>query len=57
MLAQGENRLLRQERVAVVLKRMIHLAKLIFLFGADEQLRWRNTREFVEKGLSILQFG
>src|SRR4029450_1851150 len=57
MFAQGEDRLLRQERVAVVLKRMIDLAKLIFLFGADEQFRWRNTREFVEEGLSILQFG
>src|SRR5436309_5465277 len=57
MLAQGEDRLLRQERVAVVLKRMIDLAKLIFLFGADEQFRWRNTRKFVEEVLSISQFG
>src|SRR4029077_13932710 len=36
---------------------MVDLAKLIFLFGADEQFRWRNTGEFVEQGLSILQFG
>src|SRR5436190_2412619 len=57
MLAQREDRLLRQERVAVVLKRMIDLVKLIFLFGADEQLRWRNTRKLVEEGLSISQFG
>src|SRR6266508_5141125 len=57
MLAQGEDRLLRQERVAVVLKRMMDLAKLVFLFGAYEQFRWRNTREFVEERLSILQFG
>src|SRR5581483_7663000 len=57
MLAQGEDRLLRQERVAVVLKRMIGLAKLIFLFGTDEQFRWRHTREFGKERLSILQLG
>ena len=48
MLAQGEARLFRQERVAVVLERVIDLTDLIFLFGADEKFRRRNPREFVK---------
>src|SRR5262249_8600163 len=33
---------------------MIDLCKLIFLFGTNEEFRWRNTREFVKERLSIL---
>src|SRR4030095_10451166 len=57
MFTQGEDRLLSQERVAVVLERVIDLTKVIFLFGADEHFRRRNTREFVKQRLSILRLG
>src|SRR5204862_247466 len=57
MFALGEDRLLGQERVAVILERVIDLTNAIFLFGADEKFRRRNTREFVKERLSILQLG
>ena len=40
MFAQGEARVFRQERIAVVLDRVIDLAQRLFLLGADQQLRW-----------------
>src|SRR4029077_14623547 len=57
MLTQGEDRLLRQKRVAVVLERVIDVTELIFLFGTDEQFRRRNAREFVKERLPIWQLG
>src|ERR1700741_4186046 len=57
MLAQSEDRLLGQERVAVILERVIDLTKLISLFRANDQFRRRNAREFVKERLPILRLG
>ena len=57
MFAQGEGRLFRQKRVAVVFERVIDFAGLRFLFRADQQFRRRNARQFVEERLSILHLG
>src|SRR5262249_61535817 len=44
MLAQRKDRLLWQECVAVIFDRMIDLAKVVLLFGTNEEFRRRHTR-------------
>ena len=55
MFAQGKDRLFGQKRVAVVFERAIDCADVRFLFGADQQFRRRNARQFVEQRFLILR--
>src|SRR6266566_5438577 len=57
MFAQGEDCLFRQKRIAVVFERVIDFASLRFLFRADQQFGWRNTRDFIAQRLLVLRLG
>src|SRR5437762_12687812 len=55
MFAQGEDCLFGQKRVAVVAKRIRDFLELLLLLIADEKLRRRHARKFVQQRLSILR--
>src|SRR5438128_6912064 len=57
VFAQGEDCLFRQKRIAVVAKRIRDFLELLLLLIADEKLRRRNARKFVQQRLSILRLG
>src|SRR6059058_2016046 len=57
MFAQGEDCLFRQKCVAVVFERVIDFAGLRFLFRADQQFGWRNTRDLIVQRLPTLRLG
>ena len=49
MFAQCETGVLGQKCVAVVLKRAIDFGELLFLLSTDQQLRRRNSCQFVQE--------
>src|SRR4029453_6257237 len=55
MLAQSENRLLRQKRITVVPKHTDNAFELPLLLVTDEKFWRRDACQLVEEGLSILQ--
>ena len=48
VFAQGENCLFGQKRVAVVAKRIRNFLELLLLLIADEKLRRRDARKFIQ---------
>ena len=57
VFAQRKDCLFGEKRVAVVAKRIRDFLELLLLLVADEKLRRRNARKFVQQRLSILRLG
>src|SRR4029453_2020487 len=55
MLAQRENRLLRQKRITVVPKHPGNVGELLLLLIADQNFRGADSRQVIEQRLSILR--